>query len=242
MWWLIQTGTPTRLPIFAVSSIEAQTRSASSLGDRDHLIGRRMHVGRVVEAGGEARGTLGQRVLQPQAHVLDLGILRRAHHVAVHGLHAQGLVADQGVGVHLRPALLQLMRVVAEGIEPPPALLPDQVERRRRQALEARGGERDAAIADDDRGDALAELAGHAVGPAQHGAVVMGVGVDEAGGERLALRHHLPVRAGAAEVADGDDAVAADADIAAPGRRARAVEDGGITDDEVAAQRHGRKS
>jgi hypothetical protein len=30
LWWLIHTGTPTRLPILSVSSMEAQTRSASS--------------------------------------------------------------------------------------------------------------------------------------------------------------------------------------------------------------------
>ena len=50
-------------------------------------------------------------------------------------------------------------------------------------------------------GDALARLAAQAFRPAEHGAVVMGVRVDEAGRERLAGGDHLAVGAGGRQVA-----------------------------------------
>ena len=66
----------------------------------------------------------------------------------------------------------------------------------------------------------------------------MRMGIDEAGGERLAGGDHLPVGGRGPEVADASNAVAGDADIADAARRAGAVEERGITDDEVAAQGH----
>src|SRR5689334_20856383 len=68
----------------------------------------------------------------------------------------------------------------------------------------------------------------------------MRVGVDEAGGEGLAGGDHLPVRAGAAEVADAADPVAGAAHVTDGARPAGAVEERGVTDDEVAAEGHGR--
>jgi len=55
----------------------------------------------------------------------------RAVDVAVHRLDAQGLVADEGVGVDLG-AFSDRVGVVAEAVEGPPALVAHQVERRRR--------------------------------------------------------------------------------------------------------------
>jgi hypothetical protein len=46
------------------------------LGHRDHLVGRRMHVGLVVEAGGEAGRALGHRLLHAGMHVVDLAVAR----------------------------------------------------------------------------------------------------------------------------------------------------------------------
>src|SRR5579875_2133009 len=59
--------------------------------------------------------------------------------------------------------------------------------------------------------------------------------VDEAGRQRHALRVQLAIGGQAAQFADRRDAIAADADIAGKARRAGAVDNGGVADDEVAA-------
>ena len=124
--------------------------------------------------------------------------------------------------------------VFAEAAEHPPAFVAEQVERRDRAACHAGRAEADAAVADDHGGHALAHLAQHAGGAAEHGAVVVGVGVDEAGSQRAAGGEHLAVCGGAAEVADVHDAVSGHADIGAVAGGAGAVEHGSVADDEVA--------
>ena len=90
-----------------------------------------------------------------------------------------------------------------------------QVERRHRAGLHPHRRQGDAAVADDHGGDALRHLAQHALRPAQHGAVVMRMRVDEAGGERQAVGIDLAVGCHRAEVAHRHDPVAGHADIAA---------------------------
>ena len=60
----------------------------------------------------------------------------------------------------------------------------------------------------------------------------MGVDVDEAGGDDLAGGVDL-APGGAADLADLDDAVAVDRDVALEGRRARAVDDGAATNNQI---------
>src|SRR5688572_12042826 len=67
----------------------------------------------------------------------------------------------------------------------------------------------------------------------------MGMRVDETRREGLAGSHHLAVGAGGRQVAHCQDAVAADPEVAGRARPAGAVEQGGVADDEVAAERHG---
>jgi hypothetical protein len=67
----------------------------------------------------------------------------------------------------------------------------------------------------------------------------MGVRVDEAGGQGLAVGLDLRLPRHAAEIADRQDPVPLHGHVATEARRARAVEDGGIPDHEVAAQGHG---
>ena len=213
-------------------------RVAKGLGHRDHLAGRRHHVGRVVEAGGEAARPFGEAFGQPLFHLRRLGIARRALGVAVHGFHPQRHVPDQRHRVHRRGVARQPVGVFAEAAEGPPAFIAQQVQRRHRPLLHPHRAQADAAIAHHHGGDALAHLAQHAFRPAQHGAVVMGVGVDEARGHRLAGGHHLAVRRHGAEVAHRHDTVARHRHVAARAGGAGAVEDGRVTQNQVAAQGH----
>jgi hypothetical protein len=93
------------------------------------------------------------------------------------------------------------------------------------------GGEADAAVADDDGGDAVPRRGDHALAP-RGLAVVVGVDVDEAG------RYQQPVGvdgAGGGAVDPthlGDDAVA-DRDVGGAGGGAGAVEDGPAPDDQL---------
>ena len=149
LWWLITTGAPTSRPIFSVSSIDCSTSfglvahmrdveaagGAQRLGHRDHLVGRRMHVGRVVEAGGEAGGAFAPAP-RPGARCMCVGFLvgGGALRVAVHRFDAQRHVADQRHGVHRRRVARQALGVFAEAVEGPPAFVAQQIERRQRAA------------------------------------------------------------------------------------------------------------
>ena len=178
-------------------------------------------------------------MLHAQPHAFDFAIIGNAHDIAIHGFHAHGLVADQRIGIHFRALLFQLMRVIAETIEAPPAIFANQVKRRRWALGEARGRKADTAIADHHSCHTLADLAGHAGGAAQHSAVIMRVAVNEARRHGLAARHHFAVCAGAAQIAHRHNAVARDTNITAPACGAGAINDGRIADDQIAAESHG---
>ena len=210
---------------------------AQSLGDGDHLLGRGWGVWRVVQPGGEAGRAFGQAFGQAGAHPLGFLVGRSTVHLAVQRLDPERHVADQRDCVHRAGIARQPVRVFAEAAEGPPALVAQQVQRRDRAPGHADGGQADAAIADDDGGDALADLAPHAGRAAQHGTVVVRVRVDEARRDGAALGQHLPVRAGGAKVAHGRDPVPSHAHVAPAARGAGAVEDGGVADNQVTAHR-----
>jgi hypothetical protein len=98
-------------------------------------------------------------------------------------------------------------------------------------------GEADAAVAGDDRGDPVPRRRDHALVP-RGLAVVVGVDVDEAGGDQQAVGvDRAP--GGAVDLADGGDHPVGDGDVGGAGRGTGAVDDGAAADDQV-MRAHGR--
>jgi hypothetical protein len=93
------------------------------------------------------------------------------------------------------------------------------------------GGEPDAAIAHDRGGDAVPGRGRQMVVPYRL-RIVVGVDVDEAGRDQLALGVDF-LGAAFCDLADHSDAVAGDADIGFDGRTAGAIDDGAAADDQV---------
>ena len=159
-----------------------------------------------------------------------------AHHIG-----ADGAVGDVGGDVDGAGALFEGIEIFGEGF-PVPAHPFD--ERGSGDVLDALhqadeplvairpgGGEADAAIAHDDGCDAVPAAGGHFRIPGGL-AVIMGVDVDEAGGDVKASG----VDFGAAlcgHLADDGDAVAVDCHIALEGGVAGAVDDGAAADDHI---------
>ncbi len=96
----------------------------------------------------------------------------------------------------------------------------------------AERGDGEAAVAADDRGDAV-QRRRRQRGVPEHLRVEVGVDVDEAGRDDLAGGVDALRRLGVGEVGDGGDAVADDADIGAPTRRVGAVDHVAAGDDDV---------
>ena len=138
---------------------------------------------------------------------------------------AGGGVEGAEVGVEARVEAPAVAREGAEGRRRPPA-----VPRTGRQA--------EAAVAVDRGGDALAHL-GLQVRLQQKRQIVMGVGVDEAGGENAAGSVDLPLSPGVAKVPDGGDPVPPDGKVAPAGGPACPVDDPGVAEDDVELA-HGR--
>ena len=198
--------------------------------DLDHFLragGARRRVG---QPGGHADGAGLQRLFHPRAHDGDLGRRSLAFQVRHRG-HAQRDVAQQHGAVGRRRLLAQGLQIIAVAFVAEPAAVAVQQVQRRHHARRARR-QRDAAVAGDHGGDALADLRRHgAVG--QHGAVVMGMGVDEARRQHQAARVDLGAPARAGQVAHADDAAVIDGHVALETRRARAVDDLGAPDQQV---------
>ena len=94
----------------------------------------------------------------------------------------------------------------------------EEIEGRQDGAAGAERRKADSAVAGDDGGDALARLRGH-VPVEEEEIVVVGVGVDEAGGDDAPRRVDGARRRRPTELADGRDAVARDGDIGPLARR-----------------------
>ena len=207
--------------------------------DADDLLGGGVGAGRVDEAGGEAVGAVGHRLVH---HALHRGLLARGGRTAreAHGGQPQRPVADE-LGHVQRDALALVTRqVVADGI-------PREIHARRHVEGEALHlapvlvrdrGRREAAVADHLRGHALADLRlGAPVTPEPP--VRMRVHVDEAGGDGAARRVDRAARGLGREIAHGGDMVAGDAHVGAARGCAGAVDDLPARDPDV---EHGASS
>ena len=201
------------------------------LAERDHLIGRRRVGRRIVEAGRQADGAVIERGFERSPHRADLGWGRRAVE-PVHGAGAQGGVADLARRIERGRVAVQRRQIAFEAREKLLRLSPDDVERRRRIAVDRQRREADAAIAGDHRGDALADLAFHQR-IAQQRAVVVGVGVDEPGRQRQAVGLDFASAFQFRQIAHRDDAIVLDREIAAHTGVAAAVDQQRVADDKI---------
>ena len=175
------------------------------------------------------------------AHLGDLAVVGRAIEVVTHDAVAQRLVADDGVGVHRGRRLPNGVRVFGEAFEGEAAVA-DQVERRRRPlALTwVSGASETPQLPTTTVVTPCDDLAAQALAARQHGAVVVRVCIDEAGGEGAAGGDTS--RSALAPPRSPTATMRSPVTPTSPTRRGRAgaVEQGGVADDEVAAEGHGR--
>ena len=159
---------------------------------------------------------------EPRPHCLDLRLVRGAVEFA-HAADAQGRMADQASRVERRRMRIEGVEIIGETLEAVIALFPDQIQRRRRCAIEDERRERDAAIAGHDRGDALTDFRAH-IGGDEERAIVVGMDIDESRGDDEPVRVDLAPSAAARQTFHGSDALAVDRDIGAETGGAGAVD------------------
>ena len=235
-----QEGFPHRVrhAVILVPDVHAQPAAPGGRGP-----GQGHHLGGV----GPAVGGVGQAAAQPGR----AGVHGRRHLLG-HGLdllgggrpaivlqvpHPQGAVAHQGRHVQGQGRGPEGFYILGEAVEAEHGPVPQEVERGWRSpgltaGGQAEGGQADAAVAHHHAGDALAEL-GLAGGPLEHGLVIVGMHVDEPGGQHQAGGVQAGGADGRAQRAHGGDPVAQHAHVGAEGRRARAVQHHPVADDQV---------
>ena len=193
------------------------------------------------------RGGAGRRVGQPGAepdapgahpfvgkldHALDLSLGGRPVERPVHHQRTKRAVADLHGDVEGGRSAFELLAIGGEGGEAVPVLPAEEVEGGRRLAA-GEGGEAHPAVSGDDGGDALAHLAGHP-GVGEDRAVVVGVGVDEAGGDDEPARVDLAGTPRRVEPPDGGDPVAVDGHVGGAARGAGPVDHRSASKEQVA--------
>ena len=208
------------------------------LAEFDHLLGRGRLRRRIEQAGRKADGAGFQGFFQFLPHLLDFTGRRSAGQVS-DGTNPQRGMADLRQHVHRRRGVVQRLQIAGKIAVEAFRCVADQVQRRRRAAVDLQRRQADPAIAGDHGGHTLADLVLHRR-VRQHRPVVMGVHIDEAGGNRLALRVNLAAAAHAAQRAECHDAVVADGDVADEGRPAGAVDQAGVADDDIGLTIDGR--
>ncbi len=160
--------------------------------------------------------------------------------VAAHRGQPKRRMANQETGID-RDAAVEAVEPVAERRPSPVETGPQRVQRHPLDPREhpgevvvlvgCRGRQREAAVAAEDRGDAVLHRRARGRVPEQL-RVVVGVQVDEARRQRLPLRVN-GFRGWLIDVADRDDPSVADADVAVTGGCAGAVDDLGVADQQV---------
>jgi hypothetical protein len=196
-----------------------------------------------VRAGGKAQRPGAHAVLDDVGHLLDVfGGRDRAGHLAVtEHIGAHCAVRHVGADIDRARQLFQRIKVFGEGFPVPlhpfgqrragnilyPFHQPDQpivpVRRGRSKA--------DAAVAHDHGGHAVPAGRGHFLVPGGL-AIIVRVHIDPARGDDLAGGVDL-ARGAAVNRADGGDQAVLHRDIAGKARRAGAVDNGAITDDQI---------
>ena len=212
------------------------------LRDAEHLVGLgqttrdRLALGTRVRrrlGRGEPEGAGGKGLDDQLAHAVDLFVLGRPlGGLVAQDIEAQRRVPDHGGHIQPRGRRLDGVEVLGEALEAPGDARLERLHGHALDVLEGAGdrrpvlrpgrGDAEAAVAHDDRRDAVPARRGQVAVP-QHLSVVVRVDVDESG------RQHQPVEVdlgGAVRrhVADGGDATVLDADVGSSGRGTGAVD------------------
>ena len=192
---------------------------------------------------GEPESASLHRVSCDLAHLGDVALVGvfEVDGAVAHDEDADGGVRQQRADVDVALPAVEGVEIFAEGF---PLPLQAFVHDRAGDVLDAfhqldqafavgglAGGEADAAIAHDGGGDAMPGGGRHVAVPDRLG-VVVGVDVDEAGGDEFAFGVDF-FRAAARDRADRGDPVADDADVGLARRAAGAVDDGAASDDQI---------
>ena len=205
-------------------------RGAGDAGEERQLVDVGGGAGGIEHAGAQSGGTGRESLAQQLAHPRLFGRRRRAIGI-VHGRDPQGRVPDQRDDVDRRPRRIDRRDIGGHRRIDVLVGSAEQVQRRRNVRVHQRR-QADAAVADDDGGDALADLRQH-VRRRQDDLVVVGMHVDEARRDDPAAGVEHDGTLLRQIRADRDDALALDAHVGAKARRAGAVDDG------AAAQQQG---
>jgi hypothetical protein len=132
-------------------------------------------------------------------------------------------MADEASRIERRRRFVECGEIVGEALVMVIGGVADQIERRRRSAVEHQRGEAHPAISGHDGGDALARLGRHIRGREQC-PVVMGMHIDKARGDDLARNVELQRARHLADDTDRGDTVAGDRDVGPAARPAAAVD------------------
>ncbi len=141
-------------------------------------------------------------------------------------------MADQASRIQRRWMRVERVEIIGKAREAVVALIADQIERRRRRAIEGQRRERDAAVAGHDRGDALADFRAHIGGDEQR-AIVMGVDIDESRRDDKPFRIEFAPAAASRQPSHCSDALAVDCDVGAEARGAAAVDHASAAQDQI---------
>ena len=220
---------------------DAHQFAACRIEGRDRVTGARAVVGRA--AGGEAEGAGGDALGREAPHGRDVRIGRRlpVGATSAHDVQAERAVHDLGGEVDVPASGVEVVEVVGEGRPlPGEALVQDragQVLDTLHEGDELRsvsvvdGGEPDPAVARDHGRHPVRRRRRERLVPGGL-AVVVGVDVDEAGGDHRTVGIDLTSPA-AGHPSDLDDDPVGDRHVGEPGRRAGAVDDVPSTDHQV---------
>jgi hypothetical protein len=208
-----------QLPL-RVLSLAAQVRlvvaaiGRDDLGELEDFLFRAPAPRDVLEARGQPEGTLLHALLHERLHLLDLGGRGLAHEVRPHRHPAHRAVADHRDQVERAARRQELFALPRERPDLRAAV---RVDHGGREALRREVGQRAEAL--QDRGlDVLVER-------------------DEAGSDVVPCGIHDARRRRAAQVADGGDPIAANADVGIHVRVAGSVEQAAVPDHDVVSRR-----
>ncbi len=216
-----------------------RARRPQQRGEAQDLAGRGGHGRLVREAGRHADRPRVERFGEAVTHDRDL-VVGRGPVDAVHRTEPQRRVAAQHRGIRGGGRRVQPVEEIVHARELEARA--DEVERRQRPlAGQCVGRKADTAIADDDRGHALAGLVEH-VRPVEERVVVVGMDVDEARADHAAGGIHFHRARGPRQIAERGDPVALDADIGLGPGRAGSVDHVAVADQKIEAVGiHGRR-
>ncbi len=189
---------------------------------------------RVHQPGTDADGTRLHGFTNPCPHAGDLVVIGSAANIALHRFGAERIVAAQHRRIDCRWCFLEGFCVIRKGRKAILALVAQQRHRYRHFPVISRQErcQADPAIAGDHRCHTLCHLAGHGRVIKQN-PVVMGMAVDEPGGDDVAFGINALSGLDSGYITDRRDPVGADRQSASEARLPRAVNDDSIVDHDI---------